>query len=110
ADDRDEKAEAGRRSLNLVRIAQRGIDLGRQAARRASREMQELGLPARRRQWPVRGVTNDRCVIPVGDDEPGLGGQVAVLVEDVRQIWWHRPEETVAIIQIIEPFAIADKI
>jgi hypothetical protein len=72
--------------------------------------VQQLGLAPRRRQRPVRRLAHHRGIIAVGDDQPRFAGQVALLLEDSREVRRHRPEEAVAIIEIVEPFAVAEQV
>ena len=65
------QAEAGRAS-RYSSFAQRRVDLRRQTARRAAREMQQLGLAPRRRQRPMGCLADDRRIVAVGDDQPRL--------------------------------------
>src|SRR4051794_35871193 len=98
ADDRGEKAEAPREPLTaLVRVTERRVDLRGQAARGAAREMKKLGLAPGRREWSKCSVANDRRVITVGDNEPGFGGQITLLLKQPSEVRWHSPKEAVAI-------------
>src|SRR5207237_1088126 len=73
-------------------------------------EAQQFGLAPRRRQRAVGCLADDRGVIPVSDDQPGLAREVALLLQDPRQVRRHRPVEAVAIIQIVKPLAVADEV
>ena len=58
----------------------------------------------------MRGFTDHRRVIAVGDDQPGLRGEVLLLLEQTGEVRRDRPEEAIALVEIIEPFAVADQV
>ena len=64
--------------------AQSRVDLRRQPARRAAREIEPFGLAPRRRQRAQRRFAQHRGVIAVGDQQPRLAGQEMLLVEQAR--------------------------
>ena len=58
----------------------------------------------------MRGLAHHRGIVTVGDDQSRSIGQIPLLLEDSREVRRHRPEEAVAIVEIIRPLAVADKI
>src|SRR4051794_41101180 len=72
--------------------------------------MQQLGLAPGRCKRPVRGFTDDRRIVTIGDNQSRLRWQIAFLVENSRKLRRHRPKEAIAIIEIIEPLAVTEKI
>ena len=91
-------------------LAQRRIDLRRQAPRGTARETQQLGLAAGRRQRPVQCVAHDRGIVAVGDDQARGSGKIALMLEQCGKIRRHRPEEMIAIIEIVGPLGIIDQV
>ena len=70
--------------LDISAVAERRVDLRRQPPRGAAGEAQQFGLAPRRRERAVRRLAHDRRVVAVGDDQPGLAGQEALLVAGSR--------------------------
>ena len=58
----------------------------------------------------MRSFTDHRRIVAVGNDQPRFPGQIALLFEIARQMRRHRPVETIAIVEIVEPFAVADQV
>ena len=58
----------------------------------------------------MRRFTDDRRIVAVGDDQTSFPGKIPLLFEDSREMRRHGPEETIAIIEIVEPFAVAEQV
>ena len=81
----------------------------RRAARRAKRSVSALRRAAG--QLPDCGVAHHRGIVAIGDDQPAGAGMEAFLLERLQvEPGRHRPEEAVAIIEIVTPFAVANQI
>src|SRR5439155_9116943 len=72
--------------------------------------MEQLGLAPRRRERAMRGLTDHRSIVAIGNDQPRLAWQIALFVKDPRQERGDRPVESIAIFKIITPFPIADEV
>ena len=58
----------------------------------------------------MRRFARDHRVIAVGDDQPGRAWKEARTLANRRQRGGHRPIKAVAIIEIVQPRAVADQI
>src|SRR5689334_4694266 len=72
--------------------------------------MQELGFAASWSERAMCGLTDHSRVVSVGDDQPCFARQVSFLLEDSGKAGRHRPEKAVAIVEIVSPFAVSEKV
>src|SRR5438270_12047183 len=91
-------------------LAERGVDLRREPARGPAGEAQQLRLATCRSEGPMRGFADDGGIVAVCHNQTGFARQVALFLEYPRQMRGHRPIKTVAITEIVEPFAITEQV
>src|SRR5438270_5144933 len=58
----------------------------------------------------MRGFADHCRIVTIRNDQSGYTGQVALLIEDSREVRRYRPVKTVAIIEIVEPLAVSEKV
>lgn len=58
----------------------------------------------------MSGVADNRRVVAIRDNQTGLRGKIPLLFKQSRELRRNRPEESIAKVEIVEPFAVAEQI
>lgn len=58
----------------------------------------------------MRSIAYDRCVIAIGHDQASIVRKEALLFEEVGEVRRHGPKESVAIFEVVGPFAVAQQV